>query len=194
MPVKIDTPSREPILEVQELNQALFSKFGEVIENPAPSVVPSPTCHVPANAVKANQGSALKYLDVTHMKDLYSTAPSRQTAKAVMNMFVCAPRELLLSERLHVDGLFAIELMERHPFTSQTFIPLGLSRGAATESRYLVIVAPSLSPSQKDEGLPVPSVAPGKELLPGRGLPDLINIKAFVASGSQAVTYGAGTW
>jgi ureidoglycolate lyase len=30
--------------------------------------------------------------------------------------------------------------------------------------------------------------------LPGSGLPDLDNLRAFIAKGSQAVTYGAGTW
>jgi ureidoglycolate lyase len=30
--------------------------------------------------------------------------------------------------------------------------------------------------------------------LPGRGLPDLSRLRAFIATGEQAVTYGAGTW
>ncbi|KAM0412008.1 hypothetical protein ACHAPT_013667, partial [Fusarium lateritium] len=55
---------------------------------------------------------------------------------------------------------------------------------------YLVIVAPSLPPSPQDEGLPVPS----GEGLPGRGLPDLKGLHAFIATDKQAVTYAAGTW
>jgi ureidoglycolate lyase len=195
MPVKVDAPQREPILEVQELNQDLFSGFGTVIENPAPSLAPSQTCEVPPKAVQANQGSALKYLDVTHMKDLYASGtPSKQAAKAVMNMFVCAPRSLLPSKSPQVEGLFPVEILERHPYTTQTFIPLGLSKSETNQNRYLVIVAPSLPPSPKDESLPVPSVSADSGPLPGRGLPDLMRIKAFVANGSQAVTYGAGTW
>jgi ureidoglycolate lyase len=196
MHVKINTPQRELILEVQALRQDLFSKFGTVIENPAPSLVPSQAydAPLPPNAVQANQGSALKYLDVTHMKDLYIHASSKQPSKAVMNMFVCAPRRLLLSPSAQVEGLFPVEILERHPFTTQTFIPLGLSKSEASESRYLVIVAPSLTPSLEDEHFPVPSASASGDPLPGRGLPDLMRIKAFVASGSQAVTYAAGTW
>lgn len=35
---------------------------------------------------------------------------------------------------------------------------------------------------------------PTGEGLPGRGFPDLKRLRAFVATSSQAVTYGAGTW
>ena len=195
MPVNIDAPQREPVIEVGQLSQNLFSEFGTVIENPAPSLVPSQSCEVPPKAVQANQGSALKYLDVTHMKDLYASGtPSKHAAKAVMNMFVCAPRSLLPSDTPHVEGLFPVEILERHPYTTQTFIPLGFSRSETNQNRYLVIVAPSLPPSPKDECFPVPSVTADGDPLPGRGLPDLMRIKAFIANGSQAVTYGAGTW
>ena len=44
---------------------------------------------------------------------------------------------------------------------------------------YLVIVAPTLPPQEGFAGL---------------GPPDLSNLRAFVAHGAQAVTYGAGTW
>lgn len=46
-------------------------------------------------------------------------------------------------------------------------------------TKYLVIVAPTLPPT---------------ETFPDLGPPDLCNLKAFVAHGAQAVTYGAGTW
>ena len=62
--------------------------------------------------------------------------------------------------------------MERHPYTTQTFTPLGLSPDD-TETSYLVVVAPTD---------------------PATDLPDVAHIKAFMARGSQAVTYGVGTW
>lgn len=195
MSVEIDAPQRESVLEAHPLSQDLFSEFGTVIENPAPSLVPSQNCEVPPNAVQANQGSALKYLDVTHMRDLYASGtPSKQAAKAVMNMFVCAPRALLPSDTPQVEGFFPVKVLERHPYTTQTFVPLGISRSESNQSRYLVIVAPSLPRSPKDECFPVPSVTANGDRLPGRGLPDLMRTKAFIAHGSQAVTYGAGTW
>jgi ureidoglycolate lyase len=191
MPVVIAPPGGPMLLDTEDLRQEVFSSFGTVIENPRPSLIP--TSHIeelPPNAVQANQGSALKFLDVTCMKDFYRSAPSGVPAKAVMNMFVCAPRNLLPSQGGNIEGLFPIEILERHPYTTQTFIPLGISPSQASEARYLIIVAPSLPPSVDDSSLPVPEASG----LPGRGFPDLTKIKAFVAKGSQAVTYGAGTW
>lgn len=191
MPV-VMAPPRAPIfLDTEDLREEVFSRFGTVIENPRPSLVPAARMdELPSNAVQANQGSALKYLDVTYMKDFYLSAPSGVSAKAVMNMFVCAPRRLLPCQGGNIEGFLPIGILERHPYTTQTFIPLGTSPSDAREARYLVIVAPSLSPSSEDSSLPVPEASG----LPGRGLPDLARVKAFVAKGSQAVTYGAGTW
>lgn len=109
-----------------------------------------------------------------------------------MNMFVCAPRSLLPHNKSEsgTEGIFPVSILERHPYTTQTFIPLGLSPHEAQNVRYLVIVAPSLPASQVDSELPVPK----GDGLPGRGLPDLGRVKAFLARGGQAVTYGAGTW
>lgn len=199
MPLPIAAPAGELIIKPEKLRQKSFASFGTVIENPAPSLIPSSklnTENIPPNAVQANQGSALKYLDVTHMIDLYESAPSRIQSKAVMNMFVCAPRLLVKRPEptYSSQGYFPVEILERHPYTTQTFIPLGLPASQAHEARYLVIVAPSLSPSSADESLPVPLSTSSGESLPGRGLPDLERIKAFIADGLQAVTYGAGTW
>lgn len=109
-----------------------------------------------------------------------------------MNMFVCSPRQLGESK----DGKsreFKVEMLERHPFTTQTFSPLGLLKDDAT--KFLVIVAPSLPLSERDIGMAVPRSAGNTGVkLPGRGLPDLSKIRAFLADGSQAVTYAAGTW
>ncbi len=59
----------------------------------------------------------------------------------------------------------AANLLERHEFSSQTFMPLDVER-------WLVIVAPHAA----------------------AGGPDLGNIKAFLANGRQGVTYKANTW
>ena len=107
-------------------------------------------------------------------------------------MFVCSPRTLSSS----ISGStkeFKVEILERHPFTTQTFSPLGLAK--EDDTKFLVIVAPSLPLSEGDIGLAVPrSAGTTGAKLPGRGLPDLPKIKAFLADGSQAVTYSAGTW
>lgn len=236
------------------LTPTAFSQFGTVIENPTTS--PSsklaiPDRVLPPDHVQANQGFATKYLDVTHMSNLYSLAPSKKPAKAVMNMFVCKPRNMRSHEPsesmpsswgdLDLDEdegsnenlnkqLLDVKILERHPFTTQTFIPMGLS-AQDKHTQYLVIVAPTLpaSASKRHIGRPPPYPNPVVErkksfkdifararpapysteskppspqfekLHPsarpkGPGLPDLKNLRAFVARGDQAVTYGAGTW
>lgn len=58
-----------------------------------------------------------------------------------------------------------VTVMERHPFSSQTFLPL-------RASRYFVVVAPD-----------------GED-----GGPDLAGVRAFVATGDQGITYRRGLW
>lgn len=202
MPVTVDAPSQASLIEVRHLNRHTFAAFGTVIENPEPKCEPAATNpQLPVNAVRANQGTAIKYQDVTDMLDLYSSAPSKVASRAVMNMFVCAPRKLQRGPEdnndPYLEGTFPVEILERHPFTTQTFIPLGISAVEEEHAHYLVIVAPSSPPSREDEHLPTPGDSGSDHCryrFPGRGLPDLTKIQAFIAKGSQAVTYGAGTW
>lgn len=194
MPLKIQCPCSS-VIKAHPLTQYKFSEFGTVIENSNPTIEPSAILEqLPPKALLANQGTALKYVDVTKLLDLYGSAPSRVSSKAVMNMFVCAPRVLRRRQRNGIQDTFQVEILERHPFTTQTFIPLGLCPAEQEEARYLVVVAPSLPPSHGDEGLPVPAQSPPAVRSLGRGLPDLTKVQAFLAQGSQAVTYGAGTW
>ncbi|KAI0842534.1 hypothetical protein F5Y06DRAFT_306072 [Hypoxylon sp. FL0890] len=174
-------------------------------------------------AVSANQGTAIQYRALAPpLRNLYDQAPSRKPGTPRTTMFVCGARELLPDEDVGWDqgrekdkekrakrqkhkhdkrshdrstrdsdgsteaGFFPLLILERHPYTTQTFIPLG----ASARTHYLVIVAPSLPPDTADKDLPVPT----GEKLPGRGLPDLHNLRAFISTGTQAVTYGAGTW
>jgi ureidoglycolate lyase len=57
------------------------------------------------------------------------------------------------------------ELMERHEFSSQTFIPVDVGR-------WLIVVAPHAA----------------------KGGPDMADARAFIADASQGVTYKANTW
>lgn len=252
MPTSMPSPAIR--IPIELLTPTAFAQFGTVIENPATS--PSsklliPNRLPPPDVVTANQGFAQKHLHVTHMSNLYDLAPSKKPAKAVMNMFVCLPRDLRPHEPSMsmpsswgdldfdededgngnlVKQLLDINILERHPFTTQTFIPMGLSQ-QDRHTQYLVIVAPTLpaSASRRHTGrpppYPTPTIQKSKSLRDifararprpysvdsepppsqftklhpsarpkGPGLPDLKNLRAFVANGAQAVTYGAGTW
>ncbi|KAG6057856.1 hypothetical protein E4U17_000826 [Claviceps sp. LM77 group G4] len=182
----------------EPLAQDAFSPFGSVISNSRPDIHPSSawscsdntssttnTTSLPANAVFANQGFAIQYRHVAAIKNLYDQAPSGVEATPIMSMFVCSARQLLHTDNDPAHDIFPVRILERHPFTTQTFSPL-----ASTARAYLVIVAPSLPPCEEKARLSVPV---GQDL-PGRGLPDLRGLRAFVATDAQAVMYGAGTW
>ncbi|UNI20594.1 Ureidoglycolate lyase [Purpureocillium takamizusanense] len=193
MVVIVNIGSRRVQVTAQPLSHEAFAPFGSVIANPRADVHPSAfaahAASLPANAFSANQGSAIQYRNVSRVRNLYAQAPSGGPGEPVFSMFVCAARELAPapdSTESAPEDLFAVKVLERHPFTTQTFAPV-----SSSAETYLVVVAPSLLPSEADEGLPVPQA--GHDL-PGRGLPDLSGMVAFVATNAQAVTYGAGTW
>lgn len=212
----LQLPAPSLRIDVEPLRQSAFSQYGTVIEDPACSTFSFEERDISPElqAVTANQGTALKYSNVSQLVDLYRHAPSQRKAVPVMNLFVCRPRHLQVPESHHLnfgvcpkatESLFDVKILERHPFTTQTFIPMGLCSADQT-SRYLVIVAPTVVGST-----PVVALPPESESLeigsPSRsmqseqrevalrpGMPDLHNIRAFLADGSQAITYGAGTW
>ncbi|KAI9806060.1 MAG: Ureidoglycolate lyase [Piccolia ochrophora] len=238
MPASAKAPSPPVRLLVEKLTQDAFAPFGTVIENPLRTPGYSPGhlyTGAPGSAkegpsrtrpVSANRGTALRFNDVSPVDSLYRLAPSRKRARVTTTMFVCTPRDLsAVADSSDASKSFSIEILERHPFTTQTFIPIGLAT-VDRESSYLVIVAPTL-PTSKPKGArppPFPTPEPRRrrslkevlsgarpppfperpldskpsentrKALPGPGLPDLLNCKAFIANGSQAVTYAAGTW
>ncbi|XXH03928.1 hypothetical protein Hte_010336 [Hypoxylon texense] len=211
----VDTvPIRRPLtLAAEPLTPSSFAPFGAVLANPAPEKLPhaTPASALPqgVGAVAANQGTAIQYRALAPpLRDLYAQAASGRPSSPRTTMFVCGARSLVPSSSSSKQdsgssdggGLFEVKILERHPFTTQTFVPLG---GAGRAARYLVVVAPSLAPdasSAVERGLPVPSSGDSDSdgdsdsALPGRGMPDLGRLRAFVATGAQAVTYGAGTW
>ncbi|CAJ2502320.1 Uu.00g097140.m01.CDS01 [Anthostomella pinea] len=215
-------------LTAEPLTRPAFAPFGDAISNPRPDARPSNTDPaaiangaLPFGAVSANQGTAIQYRGLAAVREYYAQAPSGRAGAARLTMFVCGTRELESGGSSgggdgNGDGdvgngkgkgeaggeakkdSVQVTILERHPFTSQTFIPLT----ADASKRYLVIVAPSLPPGATDEGLPVPDAEAAQGAtekangakLPGRGLPNVRRMRAFVATGEQAVTYAAGTW
>ncbi|KAL9607387.1 MAG: hypothetical protein Q9167_007697 [Letrouitia subvulpina] len=179
MPPSIPSP---PItIFPRPLTQPEFSQFGTVIECPLPPDQNTiPTILPPSpNLTTANQNTALKYLNVNHLTNLYSSAPSKSPEKVVMNMFSCFPRNLRPS-LVHKKLFFDVKILERHPYTTQTFVPIGL-QPSNLSLRYLVIVVPTLPPTTDSH-------------FKTMGPPDLKKLKAFWADERQAVTYSAGTW
>ncbi|KAK3994649.1 ureidoglycolate hydrolase [Cladorrhinum sp. PSN332] len=193
------------IIQTEPLTRKSFAPFGDVIENPLSTLHPfaasTSSDPLPFDGISANQGSAIKYQHVSRQVNLYPQAPSGVSGLSVMNMFVCAARVSIPSSSSPSTNptTFTIRVLERHPYTTQTFIPLSNPTHQHKAKNYLVIVAPTLPPSPSDrEDFPVPDKLDSPDYprpLPGRGMPDLSRVRAFVASSpQQAVTYGAGTW
>ncbi|KZZ91891.1 Ureidoglycolate hydrolase [Ascosphaera apis ARSEF 7405] len=170
-----------------------FAPFGDVVACPLPAninQIPSLT-ELPKNSripAVANQNTALKYSAISKSEDNYERK-GRKPATPQMTLFSCFPRKLRPDKG---KNIFDVRILERHPYTTQSFLPMGLSSGDDAPSYFLVIVAPTLegqtAPAKvKDEhGIEQDTVV--------QNPPDLKNIKAFVARGNQGVTYGAGTW
>lgn len=112
-------------------------------------------------------------------------------------MFCCFPRKVrsVTTGRQQADKeVFDVRILERHPFTNQTFIPVDLSSHSQVEGRgeeepvFLVVVAPTL------KGQTAKAKSEKGEIVTIRDPPDLKNVKAFIARGGQSVNYGVGTW
>ncbi|OQE23262.1 hypothetical protein PENSTE_c009G08739 [Penicillium steckii] len=195
----------------EPLTPANFAQFGTAIQSPLPrdlnvAVQPSslpPNPHTPT-PILANQNSALKYSPISPMLDTYKNGASGVPSATRMTMFCCFPRQLRSIQSSSSSSsssdfktaekeAFDVRILERHPYTHQTFIPTDLSSHSKVgngeeEPVFLVVVAPTL----KGETATAKNEA-GKTITI-RDPPDLRNVKAFVARGGQAVTYGAGTW
>lgn len=161
----MSAPSAPVRLSIEPLTPNAFSAFGNVIANPSGS--PSDWPSTPASS-SANQGTATKYSDVSHLTNHYGLSPSHKPALPLISMFVCSPRPLVSaldpgSTTLPYPGTtktLRVPVLERHPYTTQTFIPLGLSP-SDRDSTYIVVVAPTLSTVSKkhasDRPPPYPS-------------------------------------
>lgn len=125
------------VIQAQPLDVEAYRPFGRVV-----------SAGLQAGS-SANQGSAVRY-DFT-----CELINARTAAKPNLAVFRSVPRALP----------FDVVLLERHPFSTQVFIPMVVSR-------YLVVVAPTR----------------------GDGAPDLAGLSAFLCAPGQGVSYSPGTW
>lgn len=202
-PPVLRSPQPDKILQVEPFNPLDFSPFGTAITFPlAPTIQTLPTASPPLVSnyptvqptyTIGNQSTALKFADISPLTDRYERAPSGGRGRPTMTMFSCFPRRPLTTVPEHqqipstqtLPLLLQLTRLERHPFTTQTFVPVNLSE-SDRDTCYLVVVAPTLA----GRSLALPG-QPGGEL---KDPPDLSRLRVFVARGGQAVTYGVATW
>ncbi len=126
------------ILTAEALTARVYAPFGDVVSAERDDVA----------SKAANQGTAARR---DHLVDL---ANDRPHARLNVASFRCAP---------HTAWPRALALLERHPHSTQLFVPMNAQR-------YVVVVAL------------------------GGDAPDLSTVRAFVASGTQGVSYRPGVW
>ena len=120
---------------------------------------------------QANYGTAIKIHKVAPIINNYKNCPSGEKETANWNIFRCtAPKHLI--QHSSTKSTYTSKVLERHPYSTQTFLPLGQDLHKIS---YLVIVAKT-DTSTKDK------------------LPDPSLVKAFICKGNQSITYGVGTW
>ncbi|RPB04771.1 ureidoglycolate hydrolase [Choiromyces venosus 120613-1] len=148
-------PDGSTILTAKPITCDGFLTYGQVIGVPeSGSMLQDQT-----KPVSANQGSAKKYPSVA----AYDTAPQdRHPSETKISIFVSKPRA-------EVPGQFDIGVMERHPYSSQLFIPMGVKEEEGF--RYLVVVGPA-----------------------GDARPRMEHAEAFLVHGKQGISYSPGTW
>ncbi|ORY75104.1 ureidoglycolate hydrolase, partial [Protomyces lactucae-debilis] len=113
-------------------------------------------------STEANQGSAQKIKRVSPITHCYPA--EGPAAEQVWNIFICQPQLK--------QGQVTVTVLERHSFTTQTFIPSG---GPKDTVAYLVVVADN---KRQD----------------GQDVPDLSTLQAFKCKGHTAVTYAMNQW
>ncbi|KAI8365503.1 ureidoglycolate hydrolase-domain-containing protein [Choanephora cucurbitarum] len=133
-----------PTIQAEPLSSEAYAPYGDVIDATATGLITS-----------ANQGTAEKY---HHVALVTNTFP-KVNGKMNLCIYHCRPAKELP---------FTVKLLERHPYSSQAFIPMtdGQTRG------YLVIVALNGADDR----------------------PDMSTLKAFVASSKQGINYHQGVW
>ncbi|OAX81732.1 hypothetical protein ACJ72_03923 [Emergomyces africanus] len=220
-------PTSKVTVSPSPLTPSSFRPFGTAISSPLPTALTRapPAATIPSSSsasyspsdlpfpILANQSTALKYSPISVFQNNYHQCRSAEAYRRGK-----AKDGEPCMRRKSSSGLFDVRILERHPYTTQTFIPLGvpsamdkqrqdkgdivLSTGSHDNRNdgeddnptpcYLVIVAPSLH-GQTAQATVVNAQGLREHVLINDP-PDLHNMKAFIAHGGQAVTYGAGTW
>lgn len=177
-------PSPNMSIPTEPLTAESFAPFGTIITAPLPASTTTIPYPPPPNAAYANQNTALKYTNIAPISSMYRLSPSGVPAHPTMSLFSCFPRQLRSSKD---QKIFDVRILERHPFTTQTFAPLASQ--VPINAKLVVIVAPTL-PSPPPPSALTPYFPQSRQ----GGPPDLRGVKAYVTDPGMGVTYGVGTW
>ncbi|GAA5803433.1 allantoicase [Helicostylum pulchrum] len=132
------------LVTAEPLTSEAYAPYGQVIQSGFAEFVTS-----------ANQGTAEKHHQVAQVVNNFPNGKG----KMHMCVFQCLPTNELP---------FTVKLLERHPYSSQAFIPMTDSKSRG----YLAVVALNGADDK----------------------PDMSTLKAFVATSKQGINYNPGVW
>ncbi|KAL1755625.1 galactose-binding domain-like protein [Schizophyllum commune] len=159
-PVELDPTAT--IIPALPLTPEAFAPFGQVVQAYGDhAAAPKGTKITPANA-----GTASKFHKQALLESSYDPAVGATTG---LSVYRCNPVQL------SPDRVLPLQVLERHPYTNQAFIPMGKGSGEGLVDpgvAYLVTVAKN-----------------GKD-----GRPDLTTLRAFVATAAQGIVYNTAVW
>ncbi|WWC70605.1 allantoicase [Kwoniella pini CBS 10737] len=152
----------EITLPVLPLTYEAFKPYGQVIQGWSyPSSAPKGVA-----VTTANQGTATKFHRVGKIKESYPEGVGKQGGVTVGS--VKAANRLDIAQGMKIK----VELLERHAYTTQAFIPLNRPANSSPPGSFIVVAALNGTDDK----------------------PDLKTIKAFLATAAQGVSFDAGTW
>ena len=160
------------LLKPSPLTPTNFAAYGQVIES------------AKSSSSSANQGTASRF---NHLASLQNGRPG---VTSNVCLFRSAKRPLEKggkssgkssggTSRVKDDGSgnFRVRLLERHPYSSQMFVPINCCK------RWLIVVALS---QKEAKGVDVRQE--------GKAGPDLSTVRAFLARDDQGINFAAGVW
>lgn len=165
---KVSVATSATTIPILPLTPEAFAPFGKVIQAYADhNAAPRGT-----KITSANQGTASKFHKLGLISSCYLSEAGATTG---LSVFRCSP----LSHN-GVNGEWEVKVLERHPFTTQAFIPMG----------------PAGSFGKNMDGLEDPGdgylVVVAKNGLDDR--PDRKTLRAFSASAAQGIMYDTAIW
>lgn len=153
-------------IKCEPLTREAFEPFGDVLQAWTQDEVP--------RGVKTVVDPKFKVTRYCDLAPVSSSYPAEAKAGTAISLFRASPKQGLARGKP-----WPVHFLERHPFTEQTFMPMGLGNwhGKGEESlpggaAYVVIVAENGSDDR----------------------PDPSTIRAFLCETNQGINYRAGVW
>ncbi|KAJ9112719.1 hypothetical protein QFC22_006221 [Naganishia vaughanmartiniae] len=163
----LSNPASSGSIACASLTTEGFAEFGHVVQG----YDSAETAPAYARVAVSSEFKNVKCMDLAPVDETY---PEEANATTGISVFRCTPKD-----GMQKGKPWSVKLMERHPFTDQTFLPMGLTtiKGKGEEplpegAAYIVIVAKT-----------------GKD-----DRPDPSTLKAFYCNANQGVHYARGIW